>query len=207
MRSAPPLLRLAACAALALGLATPRVVDAAPETYIFLVSRVDLAAKGMPRPLADAVKAELAKAIDAHPELDGALPAGAPDPERAPDAFTAYLARRKQRAFKVNVEITDYASEIEERAGRDRVLTVRVALKLFGETMPVRVMAFTGDGTATIKIEIGKTLRDKDRTYADQQALELAVSDAIKTSIERLREPPPSQAKGKGKGKGKKAKP
>jgi hypothetical protein len=187
-----------ALAALAGALALEPAASAKPaETYIFLVSRVDLAKKDMPRTLEKQVQDEVTKAVEAHAELDGAMPAGAPDPEVKPKDFKSYLNKRKQRAFKVNVEVTDYERSVVPRDGRDQLLSVRVALRIFGETVPDRVMAFTGEGSATIQIEVGKTVRDKDRTYADQQAIEVAVGDAIATSIKKLREPPPSQKKKK----------
>jgi hypothetical protein len=189
---------------LALLVAVPAAARAAPkETYIFELTRVDLA-KGVPADVARQVSARLAKAIDAHAELDAALPAGAPNPDAAPEPFKGYMKKHHQRAFKVNVEVTEYASEVEpatKGAKGDQLLTVRVALKLFGETIPDRVMAFTGDGAAAVKVEIGKTLRPADQDYANDQALELAIADALKTSITRLREPPPSQKNKKGKKK------
>jgi hypothetical protein len=180
--------RLALLAALAV-LALGRPAEAKPgETYIFLVSRVDLARKDMPATLEKQVLDQVIKAVEAHVELDGAMPAGAPDPEAKPKELRAFLGKRKQRAFKVNVEVTDYERSVVPREGRDQLLASRIALRMFGETVPDRVMAFTGEGTATIQIEIGKTVRDKDRAYADQQAIEIAVGDAITTSIKKLRE-------------------
>jgi hypothetical protein len=180
---------------LAAVLAVPLRAEAgAKETYILQVTRVDLA-KGVPEALTRQVSSRLARAIEAHPDLDGEMPRGAPDPAAEPEQFKAYLKKRKQRAFKVNVEVTEYASTVEPAKGGDQLLTVRVELRVFGETIPDRVMAFTGDGSATIKIEIGKQLRPKDQDYANDEALDLAVADALKTSIARLREPPPSQQK------------
>jgi hypothetical protein len=193
-------LRAVPALACALVLAAPALAHAGPrETYIFLLSRVDLGKKGAPPALEQQVTSELAKQIAGHKDLDGALPADAPDPEARPEPFKAFLKKRKQRAFKVNVEITDFESGSEARDGRSNLLTVRIALRLFGETVPDRVMAFTGDGSATVKVEYGKTLREADSKYAYQQALELAVADALKTSIARLREPPPTQQKKKKK--------
>jgi hypothetical protein len=170
------------------------------ERYVFLVTRVE-PAKGVAAAVVAPATARIASAIDVHPDLDGSLPAGAPDPETKPTEFKRFLEARALRAFKVNVELTEYAAEVEQREGRSALLTVRVGLKMLGETVPDRVMGFTGEGTAAVKVEVGKTVRPADRTYADEQALDLATADAIKMAMTRLREPPPSQQKPKKKKK------
>jgi hypothetical protein len=76
---------------------------------------------------------------------------------------------------------------------------VRVALQLFGETIPDRVMAFSGEGSATVKLEVGKTVRPRDREEASSAAIDEAVASAITRSLEKLQEPPPSQQKKKKK--------
>jgi hypothetical protein len=166
------------------------------ERYVFLVTRVE-PAKGVAASVVAPATARIASAIDVHPDLDGALPAGAPDPEAQPAEFKRFLEARSLRAFKVNVELTEYAADVEQREGRGALLTVRVGLKMLGETVPDRVMGFTGEGTAAVKVEVGKRVRPADRTYADEQALDLATADAIKMAMTRLREPPPSQRKPK----------
>lgn len=72
-------------------------------------------------------------------------------------------------------------------------LVVRVALHFLGENIPSRTMGFTGDGQATIKVEIGKKVRDKDREYAWDQAAEAAVADAMTTVFKQLAIPPKKQ--------------
>lgn len=189
--------RLARLAGIAIALALPAAAQAGKETYVLTISKVELARKDTPAAVGSQVKAELGKAIEAHADLDAVLPADAPDPAARPVEFKAYLRKRKQRAFKVNVEVTDYQSSVQTRTGRPSALQVRVSLRIFGETVPDRVMAFTGEGSATVGVEIGKTLREKDQTYATTQALELAVADALEMAIKKLREPPPGQAKKK----------
>jgi hypothetical protein len=68
---------------------------------------------------------------------------------------------------------------------------------MFGETYPKRVMAFTGDGSATVKIDIGKKLRKRDTDYANEEAMKLAVADAIAASIAKLKAPPEKTKKKK----------
>ena len=68
-------------------------------------------------------------------------------------------------------------------------LDMHIGLHMLGETIPEHTMGFTGDGEATVKVEVSKNVRDRDRAYAWAQAADLAVADAIKTSIEQLEAP------------------
>jgi hypothetical protein len=180
-----------------------RPAQAKPRaSYIFLISRVELA-PGVPKEVEAQTAARVKAAIAAHERLESSLDSTAPDPEAAPQKFKDYLKARRQRAFKVNIEVTDFSSEVETAsAGRGKTgqyMTVRTSLRLFGETVPDRVMAFTGDGSATIKIEIGKTPRPRDREAATSAALDEAAKTAIAQALRKLDQPPPSQKKKSGK--------
>ena len=70
---------------------------------------------------------------------------------------------------------------------------IHVALHMLGENIPGRTMGFTGDGQATIKQEVGKKVRDRDREYAWDQAAELAVADAMTTVFKQLAVPQKKQ--------------
>jgi hypothetical protein len=189
----------AALAVIAAGLAAwPASAAAKPkETYIFLVWKVGLENK-TPKELSEMVSTRLRSAIEAHKILP-AVPEGAPDPESAPDKFTAYLKAKNMRAFRMNVQVTKYSQDVEEAPGKpgSQYLTVRVALRLFAESYPARGMALTGDGSATVKLEIGKTVRDADKKEANSSALDEAVNKAIEQVLVKLREPPPSSKKKK----------
>jgi hypothetical protein len=165
------------------------------KPYMFELFKVELK-EGVPARVHAPVEKRLLEAIDEHAELVSKLDPDAPDSEKEPAAFEKYLARRKQKAFKVNLEVTSYKQEVEQSApDAPKRLVVSIALRLFGETIPQRVMAFTGDGAATVKVDIGKTLRPRDTQYANDEAIKLAVADAITTSIKRLKEGPPSRKK------------
>ncbi|MDX2091528.1 MAG: hypothetical protein SFX73_26950, partial [Kofleriaceae bacterium] len=69
-------------------------------------------------------------------------------------------------------------------------LVVRVGVHLLGENLPGRTIGFTGDGQATIKQEVGKKIRDRDREYTWDQAAEAAVADALATVFKQLAVPP-----------------
>jgi len=175
------------------------------ETYVFLISRVDLG-KDVPKEVEKLLLARLGAAIADHEELEASLGQGAPDPESEPQKFKKYLKSRRQRAFKVNVDVSQFSSQLEPVRGGPRgqaarknsqYLTVRVSLRLFGETVPDRSMAFTGDGSATVKLEVGKTVRPRDREEATSGALDQAVASAIAESLTKLQEPPPSTKKKK----------
>jgi hypothetical protein len=174
------------------------------ETYVFMVTRVDLAdgvkANDKLTPL---VKLKLAAAIDSHKKISATLPKGAPDPKTEPAKFKRYIKRKRLRVFKVNVEVTEYSAELEEDAERKtRRYVVRLSLRMLGEVIPQRTMAFTGDGSATVKIDVGKKVRKADKRYTHEEAVTLAVGNGIAESLRKLALPPPSPTyKGKRKRK------
>jgi hypothetical protein len=184
-------------ALLAASFARPAPASASKETYIFLVSRVDLK-KSVPKELSQQVATRLRAAIDAHKDLEKTIPEGAPDPETQEAKFRSYLKARRKRVFKMNVEVTQYSQEVEP-AGKpnSQYVTVRVALRLFAETYPKRTMALHGDGSATVKIEVGMKVRPRDRVEANSAALDEAVAAAIEEVLLKLRQPPPAKKKRK----------
>ena len=186
---------LAAVALVGLVALAPRA-DAAPtkKKYHFELTAVtaraevapDIAAIAQPR-----IEGQVKKAFESHPQLVLALD-GAPDPKTAADAYRKWLERKALAgSFLVTVEITEASQTLEPMPDKpnSQRLVIHVGLHMLGETIPGRTMGFTGDGQATIKEEIGKKLRDKDRDYGWDQAAELAVADAIKTSLEQLDKP------------------
>jgi hypothetical protein len=188
---------LAALAAAAALLAPATAADAKPtRTYYFLLHDIQLAA-GVPAELVGPTRKQIEAELARRPEIATVLPEGAPDAKRAPDELKKFLARHKMRAFRVNVEITAYQRDLEPmpdgRSGQR--LRVHVALRMFGETIPERVMAFAGDGSATVKIDVGKQIRPRDGEVANRDALELAVKDAVDESLFKLSQPPPTDKK------------
>jgi hypothetical protein len=167
------------------------------QRYGFVIANIQ-AADGVPADVADAVRARLIAAVDAHERLVATLPADAPDPNADPDAFAAYMKRRKLTPYRITVEITEHAQEAED-GPRGQRLTVSVALRIFGETMPVRVMAFSGAGSATIKLDVGKTVRARDAEIANRDAIAQAVDDALTESVQRLDETSAKRPKAKKK--------
>lgn len=171
-------------------LAVPQAADAGKkkkERYYFQVAKVALG-KGIPPEIAEMVRTQLAERIEAHAELLHQLE-GAPDPDKQPKKYKKWLARHKLRAFKVNVEVTDYRHELEQLPPprRGQRLTVSVELRTFGETIPDRVMAFSGEGSATVKLDIGKRLRKRDSEVGNHDAIELSIDKALAESIRKLR--------------------
>jgi hypothetical protein len=63
---------------------------------------------------------------------------------------------------------------------------VRVRLRAFGETIPGHRMGFTGEGSATVKFDVGSKVRKRDIEYGDKAALEVAVEKALGESIVKL---------------------
>ena len=68
-------------------------------------------------------------------------------------------------------------------------MSARVELRLLGETIPDRVMAFAGDGSGQVAVEVGTRVRDRDKTYAVEQAVEVAIDEALTTGLRKLKTP------------------
>jgi hypothetical protein len=169
--------------------------------YHFTLAGVK-AAEGVEGKLAaDALRlleAELKKQFASHPQMVPDLSAG-PDPQANPKKFAAWLKKKKIKgAYQVNVDLTLYIEETEAApSGKEGDLrfVIRVELHMFGETIPERKMAFEGEGSATVKQDVGKKVRDRDREFTIQSAIELAVVDAMAESFRKLSAPPPKKKK------------
>lgn len=148
-----------------------------------------LAKQALPR-----VEAEVKQVFAHHPQLVPDM-AGAPDWKTQARAYRKFLARKGLAgAYHVTVEVTEASFEIQPMdTPRSQRIVVRVALHMLGETMPGRTMGFTGDGHATIKVEVGKKIRDRDREYAWEEAAKAAVDEAMKTVFRQLARPKPKQ--------------
>lgn len=173
--------------------ATVSFADAQPnkKKYHFSLAAVnvkpevkaDVAKDAAPR-VADQVQ----KAFETHPQLVADLGKEAPDWKTKADAFRKHLARKGVAAgFLVTVDITDASEEIQptDRPNTQR-LVVKVSVHLLGETMPGRTMGFTGDGSATIKQEVGKKVSERDRKFAWDDAAKAAIDDAMVTVFKQL---------------------
>ncbi len=158
-------------------------------TYLFAVTDVTLA-DGVSQTVASAVRQRLDAGIAASPRLVAKLE-GAPDPQAEPKQFARYLARNNMAAYRVNVEVLAHELAIEPMPAprKGNYVKASVSLRAFGETIPKRVMAFTGEGSATIKIEVGSRVRERDKAVATDEALELAVEQALAESIRKLEAP------------------
>lgn len=196
----PLLLFVLGAAALVLA-AGARQADAAKpkKKYFFELAEVkaadELGKAG--QDLIPVTQTQVAKSIAAHEQLVVTLD-GAPDRANA-KAFKAYLKKKKLAgAYRVNVELIAFEEEVEEKddsLNKEKRLIIRLSLRTFGETIPDRVMGFTGEGSATVKLDIGKKLRPRDREYAINQAVELAMTDALASSMQKLATPPPAPKK------------
>ncbi len=171
---------------------------AAPKKYHFKLAAVtaksevkaDVAKEATPR-----VEAQVKKTFETHKQLVATLE-GAPDPDAKAEAFRKFLkAKGLAGAYLVTVEITEASIElvpVESKPGTQR-LVVRVAVHLLGENIPGRTMGFTGDGQATIKQEVGKKVRDRDREFTWDEAAKAAVDDAMQTVFKQLAIPQKKQ--------------
>jgi hypothetical protein len=188
-------------AVVALLFAAPRTADAAKpkKKYFFELAEVKASDSlgQVGKDLAPVTQAQVAKSIAAHEQVVITLD-GAPDRANA-KAFKAYLKKKKLAgAYRVNVELIAFEEELEDKdesVNKEKRLVIRISLRTFGETIPDRVMGFSGEGSATVKLDVGKKLRPKDREYAINQAVELAMNDALASSMEKLAKPPPPPKK------------
>jgi hypothetical protein len=196
----PPMTRLLALVALVLT-TTASAAPAAPKKlkkYHFELAAVtakpevkaDVAKESTPR-----VESSVKKTFATHPQVVAKVE-GAPDPIKQEHAYRKFLTRKGiASAFLVTVEITEASIEVvpmENKPNSQRVV-VRVGVHLLGETIPGRTMGFTGDGQATIKLEVGKKVRDRDREYSWELAAEAAVADAMTTVFKQLAIPAKKQ--------------
>jgi hypothetical protein len=173
---------------------------AGPKKYHFELDKVvakekvkaDVAKAAVPR-----LEAQVKKAIETDPQLVPDLGEGVPDPEvDHGEPYRRFLAKKGvASAYAVTVELTDASEELQPMEGKpgSQRLVVRLAIHVFGETIPGRTMGFTGDGQATVKQEVGAKMRDKDRDYAWDGAAETAIADAMKTCFAQLAKGTPKQ--------------
>jgi hypothetical protein len=188
-------------AVVALLFGAPRTADAAKpkKKYFFELAEVKASDSlgQIGKDLAPVTQAQVAKSIAAHEQIVVTLD-GAPDRANA-KAFKAYLKKKKLAgAYRVNVELIAFEEELEDKddsLNTEKRLVIRLSLRTFGETIPDRVMGFSGEGSSTVKLDVGKKLRPKDREYAINQAVELAMNDALASSMEKLAKPPPPPKK------------
>jgi hypothetical protein len=190
-RSSPRLLA-ATVALLAAVALQPAVADAKGKPkYYFELAEVKVK-EGVPAELTALVQAEVVKALEADELIVTDLAAaGVTASMDDPKAYKKALKKKKLTAYRVNVEVTAYATEIEQLPAprKGKRVEVSVSLRMFGEALPDRIMAFTGEGSATIKIDIGAKFRPRDQEAADHDAIELAVGDALATSLAQLSKP------------------
>ena len=168
---------------------------------VFVLDRLDLP-KGAPDELESLVKKSFLKTVDASPDLLSALPEGAPPVDvkdkglHGNKPFRKFMKAQKLTAYKVVVQVTEFDQPITPNENKPgNIISCSVKLRIFGETIPDRVMAFTGDGSSRVAVEVGKKIRDRDMQYATGEALDLAVAEGIKMSLKKLntKAPPPKK--------------
>ena len=100
----------------------------------------------------------------------------------APPADTRIWVGSVLGAMGTKQQVSDFA--------QNHFLRLSSRLRTFGETIPDRIMAFSGSGSAQVKVDIGKKLRPADTEYANREAATLAIAEALERSIKKLQEKP-----------------
>lgn len=178
--------------------------------HVFILDRLDLP-KAAPAELDALVRKSFLKTVDDKPSLLSALPEDAPPVDvsdkglHGNKTFRKFMEKHKLTAYKVVVQVIEFEQPVkanEKKPGN--IIGCSVKLRIFGETIPDRVMAFTGDGSASVAIEVGKKVRERDRNYAAAEALDLAVAEGISMSLTKLNAKPAAPPKKKKRRKKKK---
>jgi hypothetical protein len=184
-RNSLVVLALAVIATFSLGAAKVAWAGDAQPRYVFRLTKIELPAEA-PAELESLIRKQVATAVANNPLLSATLPADAPDPKNT-KRFKRYLRKHHLRVFKVNVEVQQYEEESEDNPDKPgHIIGTTIELRMFGEELPKRIWAFEGRGSARIKIEVGKKIRDADRRFANEDATRLAVGDAVSTGVEKL---------------------
>jgi hypothetical protein len=143
-----------------------------------------------------AIKAQTEKVLATHPQLIGTL-VKPPAADASVPVWTKYLRKQKlDGAYRVNLEVTGYEETVEDRDPGTKVelrLTIRLSLRMFGEVIPMRTIAFTGEGGSTIKADVGRKLRPRDRDFNLAGAIENAVHEALVASLHKLETAAPAK--------------
>ena len=178
--------------------------EAAPAKKKYHFELTAVTAKGEVKPdvaktATPRVEAQIKKAFESHAQLVAKLEGAPALPEKpTPQQMDAYRAFLKKKglagAYWMTVEVTEASEELvpTDKPNTQR-LVVRVAVHVLGEQIPGKTMGFTGDGQATIKQEVGKKVRDKDKEFAWDSAAEVAIADAMTTVFKQLAVPPKKQ--------------
>ncbi len=176
-----------------------QVADAAPKKkYHFDLAAVNVKPELKPdvaKSAAARVEAQVRKTFETHAQIVAKLD-GAPAWKTSPEPYRKFLKTKGLAgAYLVTVDVTEASEELVPMEGKpsSQRLVVRVAIHMLGENMPGRTMGFTGDGSATIKQEIGKKLHERDRQFAWDAAAEAAVADAMVTVFKQLAIPQKKQ--------------
>jgi hypothetical protein len=216
LTSTPNRLRTAIPALLALtvvlfhGVSGVQAEEKPVHRHVFVLDRLDLP-KGAPAELESLVKQSFLKTVESNANLLSKLPEEAPPVDvndkglQGNKAFRKFMASRKLTAYKVVVQVTAFDQPVTPNENKPgNVIACSVQLRIFGETIPDRVMAFSGDGSARVAIEVGKKIRKTDRKFATTEALDLAVAEGISMSLKKLNTKPTPPAKKKKRRRNKK---
>lgn len=191
-RMSPTPARAAALvAALLFGAAVPALAaKRSGERYYLQVTGAEVA-PSLPATLGPKAQAALVKLVAARKEFVTTLEGAPADPA----ALTAWLKKKKLKAYKVVVKVVDYKLSVapKEEGKASQVVKVTTQVDLLASAIPDNAMAITGSGGATIGSEVGAKVRPRDEELATSDSLDAALSAAIEDTVKKLQAPPPAK--------------
>lgn len=176
--------------------ATPASSDRA---RFFVVVRGVEEASGVRSDLLEDARKLFSDELARHPELTLTPPPELnADPAGDKETYKEALRAHKLRAIELTLRILDVTKSTEAPpAGKAlRVLKRGIRLSVIGDTLPDKIMAIGGDGSAAIAAEIRKT--DNEEVEGHKllaEAAKIAITQAVDMTVTKLKLPPPAESK------------
>jgi hypothetical protein len=166
--------------------ATAKKAKKPKEKYLFNIVAVEHAAGVGGNDLDEQAKAMLVDLLTKRSEGFVTRVDGMPDPKTDPAGYTAALKKKGMRAFDVRIKFTAYKRSLTPVSdSTDQLLTVMFALEILGAN-PDGTLAFTGRGSATVEVQVGKKLPPKMDAGAHADALNGALGQALDEAAKEL---------------------
>lgn len=161
-------------------------VRADDTKYYFLLDDIILK-NDAPELLDPLIRKQAKKFVAKHARLVSELPEGAPDPRAEPAKFEKFVKKSGIEPYGIRLEIISYEQEVEPNPRKSgNIIKVAISMRVLGVTLSKSTFGFTGEGSATIKAEVGKRVRKRDIKFTNDDALVIAVGEAMDMAVKRL---------------------